>query len=66
MTVSHFCPSCTQTVYEQPLDGETFYQTKARLRAAMGSQCSRSADTAKRCPMREASERAPSPLLEKV
>lgn len=56
--VSFTCPSCTTTVYDTPEEGETLFQSKARLRVELGAQCSRSADTAKACPMRERAAKA--------
>lgn len=47
------CPSCTCTLYAIPEEGEQLFQTKAKLRIQMGAQCTRGADTAKVCPMKE-------------
>lgn len=54
MIVSMFCPSCSVTKYDEPKEGEAYFDAKARLRADLRDNCPRARDaTAGRCPMRD-------------
>ena len=50
MIVPLFCHSCTVTVYDNPGEGEGFFQVKSRLRQQLSAECPRR--DGRRCPMR--------------